>query len=271
MSLCPNCKNRPKQKHSNSKWCKPCAVGFKRRPKPNLTPYQRREALRLRGKITKEEIAEQIGASRSSVMRLGRDLKLSFNACNQYKLNPIFVKQVCEYYSKHGKAKTLERFPGINLRSIVERYNTFPPRQVRWTDDQLKELARMAGIVSIKAQFKYFDRPGAHEGAIVSAWMKKFRMGGGCVNGLSWHMARNFVTQDCKPIQTKFWRQREGVLTNNVGRNIVLWVDLQKHLKPDSPPWLIESIDALANFQVWLHGSSRVRFKIHEMIRTVEL
>jgi DNA-binding XRE family transcriptional regulator len=236
-----------------------------------LTEWQKKEALRLRGKVTKEEIAKRIGASRSSISRLGRYLKLSFNACNKYKANPKFVKEVCDYYAKHGKAKTLERFPGIKLRSIVERYKIFPPRQIRWTDDQLKELARMAGIVSIDAQARYFKRPNANRGSIISAWMKKFKMGGGCINGLSWYMARHFVTRDCKPIRTKFWRQKDGIAHTLEGRQIVLWTEMQKHLKPDSPDWLKESIEAMAKFQIWLHGTMQVKAKVKKVIRRIDL
>jgi predicted DNA-binding protein (UPF0251 family) len=255
MKTCPNCHKRAVQKHFNARWCKPCALEFRKRPRPMLTPWQRQEALRLRGKYTKEEIARRIGTSRSSVARLGRDLKLSFAATYKYKANPELVKQVCDYYGKHGKSKTLERFPGIKLRSIVEQYKYFAPRQIRWTDDQLKELARMAGIISMKAQARYFNRPHAYAGSIKAAWVKKFGMGGGSINGLAWDAAKHFVTDKCKPIRTEFWNRRKTKRSRvHYGRQIVLWTEMRKHLKPDTPPWLKESVDALANFQIWLHG-----------------
>jgi DNA-binding XRE family transcriptional regulator len=270
MSLCPNCQIRTKQKHFNSRWCKPCADSFKKRPRPNLSTAQKKEALRLRGKLTKEEIAKRIGASRSSVMRLGRDLKLSFAATYKYKANPRLVKQVCQYYEKHGKVKTQEKFPQVSVRSIVERYKCFSPRQTRWTDDQLMELARMAGIVSQRAQAKYFKRPGANEGSIKSAWMKKFKSSGGSINGLSWNIARHFVTKQCKPMRTQFWTPRNKRSSNLKGRQVVLWTEMQKHLKADVPQWIKESVQAMAKFQIWLHGSAQVKRKIIKLIEVRE-
>jgi hypothetical protein len=254
----------------------PCADSFRKRPKANLTPWQKKEALRLRGKITKEEIAKRIGASRSAVMRLGRDLNLSFATLKhyKYKLNPVLVQQVCKYYETFGKAKTVKAFPTVNVKCIVDRPKYYginiKPRQIRWTDDQLKELARMAGIVSQEAQSKHLKRPNAYRGSIKSAWTKKFQMGGGCINGLSWNIARHFVNTKCKPIRTKFWSQRDGIAHNLKGRQVVLWVEMEKHLRPDCPDWIKESIQALSNFQVWLHGTTEVKTQVKRMIRGLE-
>jgi hypothetical protein len=270
MKFCPNCGIRKKQKHLNSKWCKPCADGFRKQPKPNLNIWQKREALRLRGKIPKEEIAVRIGASRSSVMRLGRDLNLSFAALLRYKTNPALVKDVCQYYEQHGKRKTQLRFPQVNVRSIVERYRWFAPRQERWTDEQLRELARMAGLISKESQAIYFKRPRANKGSITSVWMKTFRQGGGSVNGLSWHLARHFVDQEYRPIQTSVWAQRDRKSSINLGRKVVSWVDFEKHLIPSAPDWLKECATAMAKFQRWLHGTDHVGKKIKMLIKERE-
>lgn len=270
MSLCPNCLSQSKQKHFNSKWCKSCAEGFKHRPRCNLTEFQKKEALRMRGKYTKEEIAKKIGASRSGVMRLGRDLNLSFNHCNRYKANPQLVKQVCKYYEKYGKIKTQKKFPHINVRSIVEHYNYFKPRQTKWTESQIKDLAQMAGIISMESQAKFFQRPNAHKGSIISVWMKNFKRSGGSLNGISWNIAKHFVTNDCKPIQTKFWSQRNSTTQNLKKRKLVLWTEINQYIRPELPIHIKEAIACLSRFQEWLYGTCQVAKEVNKMIQERE-
>lgn len=272
MSLCPRCKKRPKQKHWNAKWCTLCSAELRKRPRTTLTPSQIREVKKRLHKMPRQQISEEVGVSLSNLRRWARDNGLSLSYYNRYKINPTLVKEVCAYYEKHGKRKTQEAFPNIRVRSLVERYKSFKPRQSRWSDAQLIELAKMAGIVSMKAQAKYFNRPLAHEGSITSAWMKRYGFGGGCVNGLSWDLARHFVDQKAKPIQTCFWKQRRKTKkkTIDIQRQVVLWVDMEKHLHPDCPSWLKRSVNALAKFQRWLHNSNNPNRKIQRLIQTRE-
>jgi transcriptional regulator with XRE-family HTH domain len=265
MSLCPNCKLRPKQKHFNSKWCLPCSEELRTRPKGRLTPEQERVVRRLLHKMPREQIAEKAGVSVATLKRWARDngnIRLAYY--NRWAANPRLVNQVCQYYAKHGRRKTQERFPGITVRSIVERYR-HDPRRVRWTDEQLKELARMAGLVSMEAQAKYFNRPNANVGSIKSAWMKRFGHGSMNINGLSWWVAREFVRASCPRVQTKFWDRSDGKV-----RSCVLWVDMKRHLRKDAPEWLRDVAEAMSNFQRWLHGTDQVRARIKRMIHERE-
>lgn len=269
MRICPACKVRKIPRHLNAKKCRPCAAELRKRPKHNLTPSQQAQVMRFRGKLTKEQIAERIGASRSSIMRFGRELGLSMAATYKYKANPNLVQQVCEFYKHNGKLKTGKNFPGVNVRSVVERY-PHAPRQVRWTDDQVKELARMAGLVSHASQAKYFKRPNANTGSITSVWMKRFKQSGAQLNGLSWNNAKHLVTKRCKPITTAFWYQRASSSRDEHSRKIVLWVDLKKHLRTDQPQWLREAISSMAKFQIWLHEVENVRPKVIRLIKQRE-
>lgn len=271
MRICGRCKSAPTKKHFNSKWCHDCAEALKTHPKTTMTRAQVAQARKLIGTMPREEIAARVGVSLSALKRGFRGVRLAYH--NKYVVNPKLVRDVCAYYATHSKAETQKRFPGVKVRSIVERYKNFSPKCIKWTDDQLIELAQMAGVISLKAQAKYFDRPRANEGAIKSAWMKRFGSSGGSVNGLSWYMARHFVMADCPRFQTAFWMtatKRKGG-TNHHSRWLVTWVDFERHLNPGSPKWLRDCARSMANFQVWLHGTKRPRKKLIEMMGEREL
>ena len=245
---CPRCKKRPKQGHFNAKWCAPCAAMLKKRPDGKLTSEQERKVRRLAGTMFIKELAKEVGTSDSNLDRWAKEHKVNINAL---KYPEKLVKEVCEYYSKHGKIKTQERYPNVRLRSIVEKYAT-KPRQVRWTADQLVKLAQMAGLVSYERQAAYFGRPGAHVGSIKSAWIKIFKSAGGSINGLSHHVAKRFVLPSCPFYLTGYWVTDRGRGAQR--RSIAFWVDVALHLRADVPDHLASAIQTMAEFQKWLHG-----------------
>jgi hypothetical protein len=225
----------------------------------------------MAGNVYRDEIARRIGTSKANLTRWAREHpEINFNA---HKYPETVVREVCDYYEKHGKIKTQKKFPEVKIRSIVERYlSGIKPRQEPWTDEQLLRLARMAGIISMSAQAKYFNRPNAHKGSIQSAWMKKFGCGGSSINGLSWHIARHYVDYYCPVLQTRFWKQRkrlDGKREYESSRMLVLWVDLEKHMSDELPAHIKNGIKALAKFQKWVHGKN-VRKNIVNMMREIE-
>lgn len=247
---CPRCNKRPKQKHWNAKWCAPCATGLRKRPAGKLTRAQQATVRRLAGTLFIKELAKAIGTSDSNLDRWAKQNGVNINAL---KYPDKLVKEVCEYYAKHGKIKAEKRYPHVRLRSIVERYTT-KPRQVRWTSDQLVKLAKMAGLVSYKQQADFFGRPNAHVGSIRSAWMKIFRSAGGSINGLSRNIAREFVTKACPFYETGYWATERGKTSQR--RSIALWADVAVHLRDDVPDHLAAAIQTMAAFQLWLHGNN---------------
>lgn len=270
--ICPNCEVRPKQTHWNSKWCQPCAADRRRSPRSKLAPWQKQKALRLRGKLPVGEIAERLRTSRSDLIRYGREQGLSWAhaaGSRKYQMRPGFIRLVCDYYAKHGKQKTADAFPGIRVRSIIERY-PHASRQDRWTNEQLRELAQMAGLVSMSAQARYFARPRANEGSIKSAFMKRFGQGGGMINGLSWHIARHLVGPRCRPIRTAYWQTRYPGRKGIQARRIVLWCDLERHLRPEVPNEIRHALRAAARIQRWLHGVEHVRPRVIRLINERE-
>jgi hypothetical protein len=268
VELCPNCQIRRRKRHFNSKWCAPCAEEFKRRPRHTLTPEQIREVRKRLYRMPKAQICQEVGISWSALGRWARDEGVRVAYFNRHAAHPDLVKEVCEYYAEHGMPATEKKYPHLKIRSIVERY-PHVPRQIRWKPHELIELAKMGGIISPESQARYFKRPNANQGAIKSAWMKRFRQGGGQVNGLSYYVGRHFVDPSCPWIQTTFWSQRQlrkGKQTH-FARRIYLWVDVEKHLRKDAPDWLRDTTQALAKFQRWLFGTSEVHATVKRMIR----
>lgn len=243
---CTICKTQDRKKHGNSKYCEECAEARRSKPVGKLTASQVRDVKRLKGSMYAHEIAERIGTSQTNLKRWARDNGASLNA---HKYDKKTVRSVTEYYAKHGRVKTQERFPGVKVRSIVERYlKEADRRQIRWTSEQLIELAKMGGLIRYEAQAKYFDRPGANAGSVKSAWQKRYGFGGTNVNGLSFHIAKQYVTENCPVYETSFW------VTHNGPRKVVLWIDVAKHLKPEVCLEIRNAVKALAKFQRWLHG-----------------
>jgi hypothetical protein len=265
MKNCISCNKELRNAHFNRKRCPPCAFELVKKPKHNLTPEQQLQVRRLAGTMKQDDIGKAIGASRTAVIRFASQEDISLDS---FSYPESIVKQVCKYYEKHGKAKTQEKFPKVKVRSIIDRHKLYSPRTIPWQDAEIIELARMAGVISLEGQAKYFNRPNANKGSIVSAWMKKFGMGGGSINGLPHYLARHVVDSRCPETETAFGRQRKK--SGEFGRRLYLWVDIEKHLKPDVDPWFRDAVKTMAEFQRWLHGVKDVRGKVKRIIEKRE-
>lgn len=266
--LCNICKSRPKKKHLNSKYCKACAEKLKRRPSGTLSPSEIKFAKAHAGDMKREEIAKRLNVSISNLKRSCRGVR--FYAHNgKFKERPQLVKQVIDYYFMHGSNATEKAFPNIKVRSIIERpqYYGFKKeyRQKRWTDNELIEAVKMAGIISQEAQAKWFNRPNAHKGSIRSLWMKRFAHGGSTIHGMSNYLAKHLVTKKCPCLVTKYWAQRRN--GNEFARKLYLWVDMEKHLRDDVPEFIRSAIKTLAEFQRWIFKSTNPRQKIIQLLK----
>ncbi len=288
MKVCGRCKLRPKRKHHNSKWCAICSQELRHRPAHNLSRTEQSEVRRLAGKMSRDDIAKEVGRSLSSIRRYCRQAGISLMFDRDY---PEEVRrEVCEYYSVYGKVKTRKRFPSVTVRSIVERYlkkYELNPRQIRWTKEQIVEAAKMAGIISHASQARYFNRPRAFEGSIRSLWVKKFGNSGGHVPGLKAQLAyqlveggRRIYRKDrtgsalflpIKPLEVSFWMPRKGRRVRYLPRRIFLWVDIAENLRPDLHPEIKQIVRTMAKFQKWLHGTKNVRAAIKDLIKHREI
>lgn len=265
---CLRCKKKISG-HPNRKRCKPCAKELVVRPQSSLTKTQRAEAKEMIGKMDRKDIALNLGTSLSNLKRAFRGTSLSFyNYCT---INPKLVRDVNKYYETHTLVDTAKRF-GLREKQIdhiVYRYKLHKPKQLRWTDAEIIELARMAGLVSPKAQAKFFNRPRANEGSIKSVWAKKFSTGRMCsVNGMTHWTAKALVNQKARYLRPK-GISRKGKLGEF--RKVILWVDMERCLKKEVPDFLKETVSTMADFQRWLHKSKDPKPKILKMIKEREI
>lgn len=263
-NLCINCKTREKiNTHSNTKYCKTCREAFVNKPRHNLTLEQQARVRKLAGTMYYEKLAKFVGCSRSSLNRFARQEGISLNA---HKYKKELVDQVIAYYEKHGKTLTQQMFPNVKLRSIVEHYE-HNLRQVRWTFEQKKELLKMAGLISFKDQARFFNRPGANEGSIRSAFAKcVVPIAGTKINGMNYTNAIKLVNPSC-PFFKRLMQRRVKQSTSM--QSIALWIDIEDHLKDSIPKSIREAISALAVFQRKLHDAktnAECRQKIKQML-----
>lgn len=271
--LCPHCSKRPKQKHRNSKWCKPCAAILRKRPVGSLTPEQKRYVKSKIGRASVREIAADLGVSVSNIKRSMRGVSIWFHN-GKYKNRPALVRQVLSYYSKHGKPATEKAFPGVNVKSIIDRPLYYgvkvKPRQKRWTEAEIILAARMAGLVEAKRQAKIFNRPRAHEGSIKSLWMKRFGHGGGNVHGMSEWMAKQILKPGYPVLKTKMWSRRKGIKDTGMMRGLVLWCDMEPYLLRGLPKYLKDAVKSMAKFQCWLFESCNPKREILKLMKDVQ-
>lgn len=223
-----------------------------------MTHAQILEAKRLAGTMPREWIALALGVSLSNLKRSCKGT--SFNYHNKYKANPDIVKRVTKYYEKHGKTKTQEKFPDLNVRSIVERYR-HEPRQIRWTGPQLIEIIKMHGFISKKNQAKFFKRPRANEGSIVSVWQKTLKIKRSHTDVghhmvASWKIER-FLKKGCPKTPA----------CHNGIEGAYLWHDVDKFLKKSTPKIIKDCAKAIALYQEWLFDSKEPRKEVLKMIK----
>lgn len=180
---CLRCKQRPRcSPHPNTKYCHVCRAILVRTPKTSLTEAQKAKVRQLAWRLTVWEIADLLGSSRSSVIRYARDAGFSLATKKhlKYITQPDYVHEAMVYYGDHGVRATQKKYPDLNLKSLLSRrrrnnkwFQGVALRQLRWKPEEIIEAVRMAGVVNIDAQWKYFSRPRAKEGSIKSLWTKK--------------------------------------------------------------------------------------------------
>jgi hypothetical protein len=231
--------------HANTKRCIPCVEFLRRKPKGTMTKEQILMAKTMAGSAPRDIIAATLGVSVANLKRSCPGV--SFYYFNRYAANPEMVKEVCNYYQKHGRRATEEKFPEVSVRAIVERYKLYSPRKIPWKDNELIELVKFAGILNFKNQARFFNRPGANEGSIRSAWAKKFKCAPSGIHGLPLYKARLFVSPDCPKIKTQS-RQGDGE------GFIVLFCDAANYIVKDCPDFVRQAILAMAEFQKKLFG-----------------
>lgn len=212
-----------------------------------MTYDQIKLAKMLAGTMPRDEIAKKLGVSLSNLKRSCPEIKFTYH--NRWVNNPTLVKEICRYYEKYGKTKTQEKYPEIKIRSIIEHYKFYKPRTIPWKDNELIELAKFAGLIPLKDQAKFFNRPNANAGSIKSAWYKRFKTTPCYMHGMPVHKAKIFLQPNFPTIKVK--RQISGSPTK-----LVLFCDAINFLRDDCPEFIKEAIIAISDFQKSLFGEN---------------
>ena len=245
---CAGC-GRPKHPHPNSRYCLPCRAQRRRRPLSRITPTQAALLRPLLGTMGHDALARHAGISDACFQRWLWEEGLSSNARDYPQ---AVCDEVTAYYAHHGRVATQAVFPEVSVRSIVERRKLrgtpYPPRQIRWTDAQLLDAARMGGLVSLTAQAHFFGRPHAFDGSISALWAKRFRCAPRDLHGLGTVLACQIMRAGAQATCVQH-QSAPGF------RSVILWLDLARHLRPDVPSMVRETVETLAAFQAWLYGS----------------
>jgi transposase len=238
---CRGCGGSLAGRHANVRYCENCKSQSRRRPR-NLSASQRERILAMAGELPRHEIARHVGVSEVTVSRFVRSTGRRFRKCTQFSEG--LVAAVTEAYERHGRVHTEKLFPEVRVRSIVERHPHWP-RQLRWTDEQIVEAARMAGLVSPDAQARFFGRPNAYEGSLKALWVRRFGCAPRYINGLPAGLAWPIAKPGVRAVLVRH-AEAGGCAPK------VLWLDLARHLRARELSGVVE---ALAGFQAWLHGT----------------
>lgn len=252
---CLGCDTELKDYHKKKKYCDECKkIRSKNIYIPGcLSEEQQKQIDELVGIMSIRDIAKTVGTSRSSVKRYGNHKCYKFMI---YKYTNEFKKELTDYYVKHGKRKTVNKFPNAKIRSIVERVEHIP-RQIRWTDEQIVTAVKMADLVPNNMQAMIFNRPNAYSGSIKSLWTKRIGVGQTYINGARMHFLKSIC---CKKIVS-------GLITIDSSgqcKVIIPWTIVFENLKKDLPDWIKQAINSLANFQKWLHGTKNIEKSLME-------
>lgn len=247
---CNQCGGAYEVHHFNSKYCEECR--HLRRKKniglpASATPGQVATVKAMAGEVHISEIAALLGVHRSFIKRIGLTLGISFRIETYSKET---VREVTAYYLKHGKPATEKKFPNVSVRTIIEHKSGLRglnPRCRPWTDGEMVELAKFAGLVSYKNQAIFFDRPRANEGAVKSAWVKKFKTHPGFMHGLPVHKAKLLLDPGF-PLIERQESERGG------RRKMVLFCNAVPFISKDCPAFAADAIRAMAEFQEKLFG-----------------
>lgn len=263
--LCQGCKEPlSKGSHFNRKRCEPCAEALRRKPSHSLSPRQVNLARTLRQVCSDLEICSILKCSRASLRRLARDEGFSL-ALPRY--DDALIRCVTRAYEQHGRSKTQKMFPGVRVRSIVER-RPHKPRQIRWKEREIVAAARMAGLLSFEQQAELFHRPRAKAGSIRSLWNKRFKTNLGQLHGCSRETAKYIALPECPMVP------RRAAIEGSKGplpvQWIVLWCDLKDWMRPSLPPFISDAVTALAEFQCWLYQTQKPKSRILEILRHQE-
>ena len=268
--ICQQCKKRPKKsEHKNCKYCENCRVENLKKPKHNLSKEQQKFILNNLGKYNYKELCIIGKFSKSSLGRFCRDKKLS---CKKIIYSKEVVQKVLKFYETHNKHETQFQFPNVRVRSIIE-HTPHKLKCSKWTQKELIEIIKMAGLVSFKSQSLFLKKK---TWKTVDAFIRKRNYGRfSLLNGLPKEKARYFCPASyknrsyyeilCPSIKVKTLNE------SKMNKEIFLWCDIINHLKPNCPNAFKQITEAMVKFQCWIWENNNPKELILKMIKEREI
>lgn len=231
-----------------------------------LTDEQATALRKLGTTVSLDESAHIIGCSKSAVSRFRRKCGIAKPIT---RLSRTQREQLVEVYYTQGPQAAQERWPTVCVGSVARRHGKGRSCHHIWTQDQLIEAAKMAGLVSMEQQAIWFRRTKQLKASsITNFWAKKFGYQGGAVHGLCRHQAQVIAGPRCPMWPAAAWTPTGSVYASSSRprRWIALWVDLKEHIKPDAPPFVRDAICAMAEFQTWLFSGKSVKDAVTQLL-----
>jgi len=190
------------------------------------------DILTLAGTMTREEIAKYLNTSRATVNRCLRDNGIRTGQPRQY---PIGIREaVIGFYATHNKLETQKQFPGVRVRSIIERYET-EAKQKFWTfEEDLKAISMMTE----KPTSEISKALGRGEKAVVKRMSRCYNLSPKHVNGMAYRLCKHVLNDQYKP-------------TKKGNAYTVNWCEFRDNLATENQD-IISCVNVLAHFREFL-------------------
>lgn len=191
-----------------------------------------RDIIALAGTMTRKEIADSLRTSRATVNRCLRDNGIKTGQPKQY---PIEIREaVIAFYATHNKYETQKQFPGVRVRSIIERYET-KAKQKFWTfEEDLKAISMLTETST--AQIAKVLKRG--EKSAIKRISRKYNISPKHLNGMAYRLCKHVMNSDYVP-------------TKKGNAYIVDWKEFDKYLDTTNKD-IIECVKVLAKFRSFL-------------------
>lgn len=216
---------------------------------------------------TKKEQAQHLGCHVRDITAWRLDQK---DACRYYYSKEI-VSAVLEECEQRGPLATQRLFPNVRVSSIINRYRRETARKYAvWSAKEIVHASRMAGIIDRNAQAQLLPGQKRTPRAIFSFWTSRCRSTA-YLHGLTRKMGRMVAQKDCPIVpRNGGWtvkaKKKDAPLKRMVSCWIVLWCDLERHLKPCVPKGIANAIRCMAEYQRWIFAPKDPGVAIRKMI-----
>lgn len=191
-----------------------------------------RDIINLAGTMTRAEIAERLNTSRATVNRCLRDNGIRTGQPRQY---PVEIREaVIAFYATHDKNETQKQFPGVRIRSIIERYET-EAKQEYWTfEEDLKAIS----MLTEKPTSEISKSLGRGERSVIKRMSRCYNLSPKHINGMAYRLCKHVLSDHYKP-------------TKKGNAYIVNWCEMRDNIETENQD-IISCVNVLARFREFL-------------------